>query len=171
VRVPSDPDSEIYLEEPGPPMYDEATVEQLRELITKGAVGWIAFQADDTRALYETLKARRIRDRGLQDADAIVADGLGKQRCREHPVILAMPAHWAPSPLMSRYLAVTCQQPANGNSTPTSIAVPKSAIALVPPLTPNVPPPPSSRTPLTVMAGDDSAEGLQSALHQNSLLP
>ncbi len=62
VRVPGDPDTEIYLEEPGPPAYDEATAAQLRELITKGAVGWIAFQTEDTRALYETLKARGVTD-------------------------------------------------------------------------------------------------------------
>ena len=62
VRVPGDPDTEIYLEKPEPPAYDEATAEQLRELITKGAVGWIAFQTEDTRALYETLKPRGVTD-------------------------------------------------------------------------------------------------------------
>jgi hypothetical protein len=63
VRVPGDPDTEIYLEQPGPPMYDEATAAQLRELITKGgAVGWIAFQTHDCRGLYETLKARGVTD-------------------------------------------------------------------------------------------------------------
>ena len=62
VRVPGDPDTEIYLEQPGPPMYDEATAAQLRELITKGAVGWIAFQTEDVRALYEALKERGVTD-------------------------------------------------------------------------------------------------------------
>jgi catechol 2,3-dioxygenase-like lactoylglutathione lyase family enzyme len=62
VRVPGDPGTEIYLEEPGPPAQDEATAAQLRELITKGAVGFIAFQTDDVRGLYETLKARGVTD-------------------------------------------------------------------------------------------------------------
>jgi catechol 2,3-dioxygenase-like lactoylglutathione lyase family enzyme len=35
VRVPGDPNTEIYLEKPGAPVYDEATTEELRELITK----------------------------------------------------------------------------------------------------------------------------------------
>ena len=52
VRVPGDPDTEIYLEQPAPPAHDEATAAQLRELIAKGAVGWIAFQSDDVRAMY-----------------------------------------------------------------------------------------------------------------------
>src|SRR2546426_858568 len=39
VRVPDDPGTEISLEEPGPPVHDEATAAQLRELITKGALG------------------------------------------------------------------------------------------------------------------------------------
>jgi catechol 2,3-dioxygenase-like lactoylglutathione lyase family enzyme len=34
VRFPDDPGVEIFLEEPGPPVHDEATAEQLRELIT-----------------------------------------------------------------------------------------------------------------------------------------
>ncbi len=62
VRVPGDSGTEIYLEEPGPPMQDEATAAQLRELIAKGAVGFIAFQTDDVRGLYETLKARGVTD-------------------------------------------------------------------------------------------------------------
>jgi catechol 2,3-dioxygenase-like lactoylglutathione lyase family enzyme len=62
VRVPGDPGLEIYLEKPGPPVQDEATAAQLRELITKGAVGFVAFQTDDCRGLYETLKARGVTD-------------------------------------------------------------------------------------------------------------
>lgn len=62
VRFPSDPDVEIFLEEPGPPVHDEATAEQLRELITKGALGSIVLYTDDARALYETLKARGVTD-------------------------------------------------------------------------------------------------------------
>ena len=62
VRFPSDPDVEIFLEEPGPPVHDEATAEQLRELIAKGALGSIVLYTDDARALYETLKSRGVTD-------------------------------------------------------------------------------------------------------------
>jgi catechol 2,3-dioxygenase-like lactoylglutathione lyase family enzyme len=62
VRVPGDAGTELFLEEPGPPVHDEATAAQLRELITKGAMGSLAFQADDVRGLYETLKARGVTD-------------------------------------------------------------------------------------------------------------
>jgi catechol 2,3-dioxygenase-like lactoylglutathione lyase family enzyme len=62
VRFPSDPEVEIFLEEPGPPVHDEATAEQLRELITKGALGSLVFYTDDARALYETLKERGVTD-------------------------------------------------------------------------------------------------------------
>ncbi|HXN90351.1 MAG TPA: VOC family protein [Candidatus Sulfotelmatobacter sp.] len=62
VRVPGDPGTEISLEEPGPPVHDEATAAQLRELISKGAIGGLVFLSDDVRALYETLKARGVTD-------------------------------------------------------------------------------------------------------------
>jgi catechol 2,3-dioxygenase-like lactoylglutathione lyase family enzyme len=62
VRFPADPDVEIFLEEPGPPVHDEATAEQLRELITKGALGSLVFYTDDARGLYETLKSRGVTD-------------------------------------------------------------------------------------------------------------
>jgi catechol 2,3-dioxygenase-like lactoylglutathione lyase family enzyme len=77
VRVPGDPDTEIYLEKPGPPAYDEATAEQLREMITKGAVGWIAFQTEDTRALYETLKARGVTDFTQEPTDHFYGIDMG----------------------------------------------------------------------------------------------
>src|SRR5688572_31460535 len=59
VRVPGEPGTEISLEQPGPPLHDEETAAQLRELITKGALGGLVFVTDDARGLYETLKARR----------------------------------------------------------------------------------------------------------------
>jgi catechol 2,3-dioxygenase-like lactoylglutathione lyase family enzyme len=77
VRVPGDPDSQIYLEQPGPPAYDEATTAQLRELITKGAVGWIAFQTDDVRRLYETLKARGVTDFTQEPTDHFYGTDMG----------------------------------------------------------------------------------------------
>jgi hypothetical protein len=63
VRVPGDPGIEISLEEPGPPLHDEATAAQLRELITKGAMSGLVFHTDDARGLYETFKARGVTGR------------------------------------------------------------------------------------------------------------
>ena len=62
VRVPGEGATEVSLEQPGPPLHDEATAEQLRELITKGALGGLVFKADDIRGLYETLKSRGVTD-------------------------------------------------------------------------------------------------------------
>ena len=61
VRVPGE-STEIFLEEPGPPVQDDATAAQLRELITKGALGGLVFETDDARALYETLQERGVTD-------------------------------------------------------------------------------------------------------------
>src|SRR5579884_266679 len=55
VRVPGQPGPDIYLENPGPPAVDEATTEQVRELVTKGALGWLALTTDDCRKTHETL--------------------------------------------------------------------------------------------------------------------
>lgn len=62
VRVPGDQPTEISLEQPGPPLHDEATTEQLRELVSKGALGGLVFITDDARALYD-----RLRERGVTD--------------------------------------------------------------------------------------------------------
>jgi catechol 2,3-dioxygenase-like lactoylglutathione lyase family enzyme len=77
VRVPGDPDTEIYLEKPAPPAYDEATAAELRELITKGAIGWVAFQTDDVRALYEVLKARGVTDFTQEPTDHFYGVDMG----------------------------------------------------------------------------------------------
>ena len=62
VRVPGEPGTEISLEQPGSPLHDEATASQIRELITKGALGGLVFITHDARALYEQLKARGVTD-------------------------------------------------------------------------------------------------------------
>ena len=46
VRFPANPEVEIFLEEPGPPVHDEATAAQLRELIAKGAMGSLVIHTD-----------------------------------------------------------------------------------------------------------------------------
>ena len=61
VNVPGEPDRAILLEKPGPPAMDEATAEQVRELVTKGAGGgWIGFRTEDCRKTYQTLLARGV---------------------------------------------------------------------------------------------------------------
>jgi catechol 2,3-dioxygenase-like lactoylglutathione lyase family enzyme len=61
VRVPGDPGREILLEKPGPPSMDEATAAQVRELLTKGAVGGALFlTTPDAQGTYETLKSRGV---------------------------------------------------------------------------------------------------------------
>ena len=62
VLVPGEHGTEVSLEEPGAPLHDEATAEQLRELISKGALPGLVFITDDARALYETLKERGVTD-------------------------------------------------------------------------------------------------------------
>ena len=62
VRVPGQAGTEVSLEQPGPPIHDEATAAQLRELITKGALGGLVFNTDDAKGLYEVLRSRGVTD-------------------------------------------------------------------------------------------------------------
>jgi uncharacterized glyoxalase superfamily protein PhnB len=77
VHVPGDPGAEISLEQPGPPLHDEATGAQLRELITKGAMVGLVFQTDDARALYETLKERGVADFTQEPTDHFYGTDMG----------------------------------------------------------------------------------------------
>jgi predicted enzyme related to lactoylglutathione lyase len=45
---------------PGPPVMDEATAEQVRNLMAKGFAGTVFLRTDDCRASYEELKARGV---------------------------------------------------------------------------------------------------------------
>jgi len=61
VRVPGDPSRDLLLELPGSPAMDEATAEQVRELVTKGASGFaVGFTTSNCRKTFETLKARDV---------------------------------------------------------------------------------------------------------------
>ena len=58
VSPPEQPDFELGLMAPGPPAYDPATVEQIRELVTKGgAGGGVIFETDDCQGTYDKLRA------------------------------------------------------------------------------------------------------------------
>ena len=95
VRVPGDPGTEIYLEEPGPPVQDVATAAQLRELITKGAVGFVAFQTDDVRGLYETLKARGVTDFTQEPTDHFYGTDMGVRDPFGNAIRILQPAEVA----------------------------------------------------------------------------
>ncbi len=61
VNVPGDPERQILLERPGPPSHDDASAEQVRELVTKGAMGVAAiFSVDDIHKTYEELLAKGV---------------------------------------------------------------------------------------------------------------
>jgi catechol 2,3-dioxygenase-like lactoylglutathione lyase family enzyme len=77
VRVPGQTDVEISLEQPGPPLHDDATAEQLRELITKGALSGLVFHTDDIRALYETLQERGVSDFTQEPIDHFYGTDMG----------------------------------------------------------------------------------------------
>ena len=76
VRVPGG-GTEISLEQPGPPLHDEATAERLRELITKGALSGLVFNTDDARGLYATLKARGVTDFTQEPTDHFYGTDMG----------------------------------------------------------------------------------------------
>ena len=77
VRVPGERATEISLEEPGPPLHDEATGAQIRELITKGAIGGLVFITDDARALYDALVARGVTDFTQEPTDHFYGTDMG----------------------------------------------------------------------------------------------
>ncbi|HEY3107484.1 MAG TPA: VOC family protein [Chloroflexota bacterium] len=54
------PELEIILAEPKPPMFQPEAGEQLRALIAKGAIGAGAMDTPDCRAAYAELKARGV---------------------------------------------------------------------------------------------------------------
>lgn len=61
VSLPSDPGRRLLLEVPGPPAMSEETGAQVRDLLTKGALGAAAFlTTDDCQYVYDTLKARGV---------------------------------------------------------------------------------------------------------------
>ena len=77
IRVPGQPGTEVSLEEPGSPLHDEATAAQLRELITKGALGGLVFITDDAFGLYETLRERGVTDFTQEPTDHFYGTDMG----------------------------------------------------------------------------------------------
>jgi catechol 2,3-dioxygenase-like lactoylglutathione lyase family enzyme len=54
------PDLNILLARPAPPMFSEDDAELLRGLVAKGSMGGGVIETDDCRATYEQLKARGV---------------------------------------------------------------------------------------------------------------
>ncbi len=77
VRVPGQPDVEIGLEQPGPPLHDDATAAQIRELITKGALSGLVFHTEDARSLYATLQERGVTDFTQEPTDHFYGTDMG----------------------------------------------------------------------------------------------
>ncbi|MFI6072876.1 VOC family protein [Actinoplanes sp. NPDC051343] len=76
VRVPG-AETEIQLEQPGPPLHDEATAEQLRELVAKGALNGLVLIADDVRGLYESLRSQGFTDFTQEPTDHFYGTDMG----------------------------------------------------------------------------------------------
>ena len=61
VGVPGEAVPEIVLDVPGPPVMDEKTAGQVRDLVTKGATGVVmVLKTDDCFGVYERLRAKGV---------------------------------------------------------------------------------------------------------------
>jgi predicted enzyme related to lactoylglutathione lyase len=60
VGPPDQPDLNILLARPAPPMFSEEDAELLRGLVAKGSMAGGVIETDDCRATYEQLKARGV---------------------------------------------------------------------------------------------------------------
>lgn len=59
-------------------MHDEKTADQIRELITRGALGGgLVFITDDARAMYDTLRARGVTDFTQEPTDHFYGTDMG----------------------------------------------------------------------------------------------
>lgn len=56
VALPEDPERHLLLEVPGPPSQSDETAAQVRDLLTKGALGSTILNTDDCRGTYKRLK-------------------------------------------------------------------------------------------------------------------
>jgi len=77
VRVPGQEGVEISLEQPGAPLHDDATAEQIRELISKGALSGLVFHTDDAKGLYESLQERGVTDFTQEPMDHFYGTDMG----------------------------------------------------------------------------------------------
>lgn len=73
IGVPGEAIPEIVLDVPGPPLMDDKTAEQLRELVTKGATGVVmVLRTSDCFGTYE-----RLRKKGVEFTQEAIDHGYG----------------------------------------------------------------------------------------------
>jgi catechol 2,3-dioxygenase-like lactoylglutathione lyase family enzyme len=60
VGVPGQDVSITLMAVPGPPVFDDATRDQIRSLLARGAAGGLFFATDDVKAAYEEMKSRGV---------------------------------------------------------------------------------------------------------------
>jgi catechol 2,3-dioxygenase-like lactoylglutathione lyase family enzyme len=60
VGAKGQPDLELTLLVPGPPMFDEETAVQIRSLVAKGSIGGGVWATDDCRATFEELSLKGV---------------------------------------------------------------------------------------------------------------
>jgi len=77
VRAPGQSGVEVSLEQPGAPLHYEATAEQIRDLVTKGALTGLVLYTDDARGLYETLQERGVTDFTQEPIDHAYGTDMG----------------------------------------------------------------------------------------------
>jgi catechol 2,3-dioxygenase-like lactoylglutathione lyase family enzyme len=61
VGPPGQPELEILLAYPGPPMLDPESAEHIKAMVAKGALGAGVFATDDCKATFEELSARGVK--------------------------------------------------------------------------------------------------------------
>ncbi|MDO9458484.1 VOC family protein [Nocardioides sp.] len=92
VRVPGDP-KEILLERPGAPAHDDATAEQVRDVVTKGAGGgWLAFTTDDVDGTFARLEAAGV-DVTQEPTDQPYGRDFGIRDPFGNPIRIGSPPH------------------------------------------------------------------------------
>ena len=78
IRVPGEAGAtEVSLEQPGSPIHNDASAAQIRELVTKGALGGLVFITDDARALYDQLRERGVTDFTQEPTDHFYGTDMG----------------------------------------------------------------------------------------------
>ena len=82
VSPPHQPDLEIVLAEPNPPMFDEAQAQMVRDLLEAHAMGGGVWGTDNCQKSYETLQAKGIEfikppTEEFYGIEALFRDGCG----------------------------------------------------------------------------------------------
>jgi catechol 2,3-dioxygenase-like lactoylglutathione lyase family enzyme len=60
VGPPGQPEIQLILNVPGPPLFDDETTAQVLSLMSKGAMGGVMLGTEDCRATYEELSGRGV---------------------------------------------------------------------------------------------------------------